>query len=113
LNTGELITTPPKARTGPRTVALPHAVIPDQRRHLDNSTSAEPDALIFTGKHGGVLRRANFRRATKWGATVTKLGVPNLHFHDLRHTGTRSRPSPARRSATSWSGWATTACEPR
>ncbi|NVI91009.1 tyrosine-type recombinase/integrase [Actinomadura sp. BRA 177] len=43
--------------------------------------------MIFTGKRGDVLRRANSRRAIKWGAAVAKLGVPNLHFHDLRHTG--------------------------
>ncbi|GAA1854334.1 site-specific integrase [Actinomadura bangladeshensis] len=87
LDTGELIIGPPKSRAGLRTVALPQAIIPDLRRHLGNFTGAEPDALIFTGKRGGVLRRANFRRSTKWGETVTKLGVPNLHFHDLRHTG--------------------------
>jgi lambda repressor-like predicted transcriptional regulator len=29
----------------------------------------------------------NFRRDSGWTATVGKLGVPGLHFHDLRHTG--------------------------
>jgi hypothetical protein len=66
----------------------PHAVIPDLRRHLGNCTGAEePDALIFTCKRADDLRRANFRRATKWDETLTRLSVPNLHFHDLRHTG--------------------------
>ncbi|MER6813784.1 site-specific integrase [Spirillospora sp. NPDC000708] len=87
LDTGELIIGPPKSRAGLRTVALPRAVIPYLRRHLGNFTDPEPEALIFTGKRGGVLRRANFRRATKWTETVAKLGVPDLHFHDLRHTG--------------------------
>ncbi|MEU6748107.1 tyrosine-type recombinase/integrase [Spirillospora sp. NPDC046719] len=87
LDTGELIIGPPKSRAGLRTVALPRAVIPYLRRHLGNFTGPEPEALIFTGKRGGVLRRANFRRATKWTETVAKLGVPDLHFHDLRHTG--------------------------
>ncbi|MFI0371008.1 tyrosine recombinase XerC [Actinomadura sp. 1N219] len=87
LDTGELIIGPPKSRAGLRTVALPQAIIPDLRRHLGKLTGAKDDALIFTGKRGGVLRRANFRRATKWGETVAKLGVPDLHFHDLRHTG--------------------------
>jgi hypothetical protein len=113
LNTGELITSPPKARTGPRTVALPHAVIPDQRRHLGDFTGAESDALIFTGKRGGVLRRANFRHATKWGETLTKLSVPNLHFHDLGHR--EHVPHRARRDAPRPHGadGATTACGPR
>ncbi|TYK46195.1 site-specific integrase [Actinomadura decatromicini] len=87
LDTGELIIGPPKSRAGLRTVALPQAIIPELKRHLGNFTGPEPEALVFTGKRGGVLRRANFRRATKWGETVTTLGVPNLHFHDLRHTG--------------------------
>ncbi|MFC4052217.1 tyrosine recombinase XerC [Actinomadura syzygii] len=87
LDTGELIIGPPKSRAGLRTVALPQAIIPELKRHLGNFTGPEPEALVFTGKRGGVLRRANFRRATKWGETVTALGVPDLHFHDLRHTG--------------------------
>ncbi|MEV3925753.1 site-specific integrase [Actinomadura coerulea] len=87
LDTGELVIGPPKSRAGLRTVALPRAIIPELRRHLGNLTDPEPEALIFTGKRGGVLRRANFRRASKWGEAVAKLGVPHLHFHDLRHTG--------------------------
>ncbi|GAA2129242.1 site-specific integrase [Actinomadura napierensis] len=87
LDTGELIIGPPKSRAGLRAVALPRAVIPYLRQHLGNFAGPEPESLIFTGKRGGVLRRANFRRATKWTETVTKLGVPELHFHDLRHTG--------------------------
>ena len=46
-----------------------------------------PDSLVFTGSRGGVLRRSNFRRAVKWPQTVEALGVPGLHFHDLRPTG--------------------------
>jgi integrase len=34
---------------------------------------------------GGVLRRGNFRRDSGWAAAVGKLGVPGVHFHDLRH----------------------------
>ena len=48
---------------------------------------AGPDALVFTGPKGGALRRAHFNNLTKWVETVKKLGVPGLHFHDLRHTG--------------------------
>ena len=46
-----------------------------------------PDALVFTGPKGGALRRAHFNNLTKWPVVVRKLGVPGLHFHDLRHTG--------------------------
>jgi integrase len=34
-----------------------------------------------------VLRRGNFRRDSGWAAAAGKLGVPGVHFHDLRHTG--------------------------
>ncbi|MEV4324104.1 tyrosine-type recombinase/integrase [Microbispora rosea] len=57
------------------------------RRRLDWFTEPEPTALVFTGVNGGILRRSNFQRAAKWSETTRKLGVPALHFHDLRHTG--------------------------
>lgn len=34
-----------------------------------------------------MLRRGNFRRDSGWADAVAALGVPGLHFHDLRHTG--------------------------
>ncbi|WP_222722671.1 tyrosine-type recombinase/integrase [Actinomadura alba] len=43
--------------------------------------------MVFTGANGGVLRRGNFRRASRWAEVVAAIGVPGLHFHDLRHTG--------------------------
>ncbi|TQS29074.1 tyrosine recombinase XerC [Microbispora sp. KK1-11] len=87
LDTGELLVGPPKSRAGLRTVAIPEAIIPALRQHLGQFTESEPTALVFTGANGGILRRSNFRRAAKWSETTKKLGVPGLHFHDLRHTG--------------------------
>jgi integrase len=87
LDKGGLLVAPPKSRAGLRTVAIPQAIVPALRYHLGEFVGAEDDALIFTGQRGGVLRRSNFRRAVKWGESVTKMGVPGLHFHDLRHTG--------------------------
>ncbi len=87
LDTGELLVGPPKSRAGVRTVAIPEAIIPVLRRHLDEFTAPEDDALIFTGAKGSILRRSNFRRAVKWSAITRKIGFPGLHFHDLRHTG--------------------------
>jgi hypothetical protein len=34
-----------------------------------------------------VLRRGNFRRGSGWAQAIAKLGVPGVHFHDLRPTG--------------------------
>lgn len=87
LDTGELLIGPPKSRAGVRTVALPRSILPALREHLDKYTGPEQTALVFTGKRGGNLRRANFRRATRWGDAVAEIGAPGLHFHDLRHTG--------------------------
>jgi Site-specific recombinase XerC len=87
LDTGELLVGPPKSRAGIRTVTIPQGIIPALRHHLDTFTGPEPDALVFTGARGGILRRSNFRRASKWDANVRKIGYPGLHFHDLRHTG--------------------------
>ncbi|MFI7130584.1 tyrosine-type recombinase/integrase [Nonomuraea sp. NPDC050153] len=87
LDTGELLVGPPKSRAGVRTVAIPEAIISALRDHLDQFTAPEVDALIFTGSRGGILRRSNFRWASKWDESTRKIGFPGLHFHDLRHAG--------------------------
>jgi integrase len=33
------------------------------------------------------MRRGNFNRASAWPQAVASIGLPGLHFHDLRHTG--------------------------
>jgi integrase len=68
-------------------VAIPGPIAAALIEHLDTCTPADEAALVFTGALGGVLRRGNFRRASGWAAAVDGLGVPGLHFHDLRHTG--------------------------
>ena len=83
----QLILGPPKSRAGTRTVGIPVAIVPELRDHLAAYVGPQPDDLVFTGPLGGVLRRGNFRRDSGWGAAVGKLGVPGVHFHDLRHTG--------------------------
>jgi integrase len=35
---------------------------------------------------GGQLRRSDFRKSV-WSKARAKIGLPGLHFHDLRHTG--------------------------
>jgi integrase len=87
LDTGGLVVSAPKSRAGFRTVAVPAAILPAIRAHLDTCVGQGPDSLVFTGSRGGVMRRSNFRRAVKWSAAVEAVGAPGLHFHDLRHTG--------------------------
>jgi len=47
----------------------------------------EPGALVFPGVRGGPIRRCNFNRMSAWPQAVASIGMPGLHFHDLRHTG--------------------------
>ena len=84
---GELIFGQPKTKAGLRTVNIPTAIRRDLRGHLRDFVGDQPDAVIFTGANGGMLRRSNFQRAAKWTDSVTAVGLPGFHFHDLRHTG--------------------------
>nr|WP_211290840.1 site-specific integrase [Kineococcus xinjiangensis] len=78
---------PPKSRAGVRTVALPAAVLPRLRHHLDTYVGAELEAFVFTTQSGSTIRRGGFNKLTRWQPTVAAIGAPGLHFHDLRHTG--------------------------
>ncbi|MBN9109610.1 MAG: tyrosine-type recombinase/integrase family protein [Pseudonocardia sp.] len=82
-----IVVGPPKSRAGVRTISIPPAIRPEIVKHLMTHVEPGPDALVFTGPNGGALRRAHFNKLTKWPEMVRKLGVPGLHFHDLRHTG--------------------------
>jgi integrase len=82
-----LVRTPPKSRAGARTVTVPEAIRPDVIVHLRDFVAPASDALMFTMLRGGPMRRGNFNPLVKWSKVVASIGVPNLHFHDLRHTG--------------------------
>ncbi|WP_131739925.1 tyrosine-type recombinase/integrase [Actinomadura roseirufa] len=84
---GEMILGPTKSRAGLRTVSIPAAIVPDLIAHMDKYVRPDAEALVFTGVKGGPLRRSGFNKITRWSHVVKALGVPNLHFHDLRHTG--------------------------
>ncbi|MEV0839883.1 site-specific integrase [Actinocatenispora sera] len=85
--TGGVLLGPPKSRAGLRTVSIPASIVPELRRHLADYADDDPDAWVFTGPKGAVLKRSNFNKLTAWKEAVAKLGKPGLHFHDLRHTG--------------------------
>jgi integrase len=75
----------PKTEKGRRVVALPPQIVTELRKHLDQYVSGEPAALVFVGPKGGPLRRANFH--TVWAPAREAVGLGEMHFHDLRHTG--------------------------
>ena len=79
---------PPKSESGVRTVALPAAAVEALTPHMDEHVDEDPEALVFTGAKGKVMRGGNFLRAVKWEKSCAAAGIPgDFHFHDLRHTG--------------------------
>jgi integrase len=82
-----LVLGPPKSRAGVRTVALPQSILVALTGHLDAHVIDNLDALIFTTPNGRPIWRGNFNKLVDWKAAVAAVGVPDLHFHDLRHTG--------------------------
>lgn len=86
-STGELLLGPPKSRAGRRVVGIPEVIVPALREHLAVFAKDDPGALVFPGAMGGPLRRGNFNKMSAWPQAVASIGMPGLHFHDLRHTG--------------------------
>jgi integrase len=84
---GEMILGPTKSRAGMRTVSIPASIVPHLVAHMNRYVRPGADALVFTGIKGGPMRRSGFNKLTRWSHVANALGVPNLHFHDLRHTG--------------------------
>lgn len=85
LDTGVLRPETPKSHAGRRTVAFPAELAPEIRWHIERFAEPGERGLVFVGPQGARLRRSNFRRI--WVKACTKAGVPDVHFHDLRHTG--------------------------
>ncbi|MEU7889281.1 site-specific integrase [Microbispora bryophytorum] len=86
-STGELVLGAPKSKAGRRVVGIPQGITPALREHLATYVQDEPGALLFPGAKGGPLRRSGFNTRTRWVDVVKEMGLPGLHFHDLRHTG--------------------------
>ena len=76
---------PPKTKTSVRTVTIPRSIMAELVRHLDFYTGDGPDALVFTGERGNVVRRSWFFRYY-WRPAIERVGLEGLRFHDLRHT---------------------------
>jgi integrase len=83
LNGGKRFIGPPKSAAGRRTVAVPPHLWPEIEAHLASYVAADPTALVFTKASGVSLDRNNFH--TMWRRATQKAGVPDYHFHDLRH----------------------------
>jgi len=53
---------------------------------MERYAETGPDGRVFIGPKGGTARRSNFNRI--WKRALRDSGAnPELHLHDLRHTG--------------------------
>jgi integrase len=74
----------PKTESSLRTVSLPSELLSVIEEHLSQFTSAHPDSLIFSTCNGTPITNA---RKTWWHTARRKVGLRELSWHDLRHTG--------------------------
>ncbi|MET8521816.1 site-specific integrase [Nocardioides sp. NPDC004968] len=99
---------PPKTDAGVRDVPIPPHLLPGVRHHLLTHSRPGSEGLLFPGKDDNHLTPSSFYgRATTfhkkgprkgqvkrighgWYEARVAAGRPNLHFHDLRHTGLTS-----------------------
>jgi integrase len=86
LDNGQFVGKPPKSKAGIRTVSFPRDLSPELRWHIERFAEPEPDGRLFVGPKGAIPRRQNFNQRT-WSKARKAVGMPNLHLHDLRHTG--------------------------
>ena len=76
---------PPKTAAGVRTLAIPANVLPALQDHLDRFVRPEPDAWLFADASGSPVSPRTLDRA--WNDARKAIGRPELHLHDLRHSG--------------------------
>ena len=83
---------PPKTEGSRRTVPLPLACVEalreHKRRQFRERSDAWPDwenhGLVFPSRRGTPMEPDNLRRS--WSVIRTAAGLPQVRFHDLRHT---------------------------
>jgi len=68
-----------------RTVNLPSFVVDVLADHMARHTPDSPDALVFSTPGGNPIDSANLTRM--FNRARLSIGRPELHWHDLRHTG--------------------------
>jgi integrase len=68
-------------------LSFPELILPALEDHLERFSGSGRGGLVFCALKGQPLRRSVFNKSVKWHELVAEIGVPNLHLHDLRHTG--------------------------
>ncbi len=74
----------PKTEAGKRTVHIPPHLLPVLAAHLLEHVPPGCE-LVFPNDKDQPLHRGSF--TTVWHRARRRAGLPDFHFHDLRHTG--------------------------
>lgn len=82
---GQSLVKTPKTAAGRRALSVPANVMKPLREHLESYVDAVPDSLLFVSESGIPLTAASLQRA--WTKARLAANRPDLHLHDLRHTG--------------------------
>jgi integrase len=82
---GTSIIKSPKSRAGRRSLAVSGPVMVAIVDHLESFVLSDPNSLLFCSPHGPPLSVGVLQRA--WTKARLTVGRPDLHLHDLRHTG--------------------------
>jgi integrase len=82
---GQATIGPPKTTAGVRTLTVPAHIVPALQEHLERWVGPAPDAWLFGTSTGTAISSRNFERA--WAKARVRAGRPDLHLHDLRHSG--------------------------
>ncbi|MCC8243800.1 tyrosine-type recombinase/integrase [Saccharothrix luteola] len=83
-DSGPLFEDDPKAKSK-RPVTLPPFLGEEIEAHLSQFVDDDEDAWVFVGPKGGRPKRNNFWHI--WDKARKAAGMPDVHLHDLRHTG--------------------------
>lgn len=75
----------PKTEAGSREVHVPPHLMPLVKEHLKDHTEPGADSLLFPAANGGHMHPRTFGK--RFDKAREAAGRPDLHFHDLRHTG--------------------------
>ena len=82
---GKMNLGPPKTEEGRRDVVIPPNVVPLLVDHLNRFAGIGPDGWLFEGPHRSVVSPRTIDR--QWAKARKAIERPDLHYHDLRHTG--------------------------
>lgn len=75
----------PKSDAGRRTVYIPPHLLPVVTTHLSDHVARGADSLLFPAAQGGHMHPRTFGK--RFAAAREAADRPDLHYHDLRHTG--------------------------